>query len=171
MESSDKSEESSLQPKKSLEIGPFVRAMMGESVDPMTTLRMIKAICDRFPMMTVMKQVPQQVSKSQFKRIVGGWDFEGDLTKQFGKDAKAAVKRIIDNEEVENVIVDENVVCLKLESLKARAISRILQNDVQAHPLLDLLGDRHWTLLPVEAGASNDVDHDDGNGDGVGLEA
>jgi ATP:corrinoid adenosyltransferase len=101
---------------------------------------MIQAICNRFPMMTVMKRV-----KSRFKRIVESWDFEGDLTKEFGKDAKAAVRRIMDVEEVENVIVDEIVACLKWESLKARAISRILQNEVEAHPLIELMGDRHWT--------------------------
>jgi hypothetical protein len=82
MESSYEGEEDSLEAKKHLEIAPFVEAMMGESVDPMTTL-MIQAICKRFPMRTVMKRV-----KSQFKRIVGSWDFEGDLTKEFGKDAK-----------------------------------------------------------------------------------
>jgi hypothetical protein len=55
------------------------------------------------------------------------------------------------------------------ESLKARAVSRILHNDVQAHPMLDLSGDCRWMLLP-EAGISKDVDHDDGDGNGVGLE-
>jgi hypothetical protein len=79
MESSDESEEGSLQAKKSLEIGSFVEAVMGESVDPMATL-MVHAICTHFPIWVVMKRV-----KSQFKRIVEGWDFEGDLTKEFGK--------------------------------------------------------------------------------------
>jgi hypothetical protein len=115
--------------------------------------------------MTVMKRV-----KSEFKWIVGGWDFKGDLTKQFGKDAKAAVRRITDVEEVENLIVDEIVACLKWELLKTKAISRILQNDIKAHPLLDLLGDRCWMLFLVEGSSRNPIDHDDGNGDGVGSE-
>jgi hypothetical protein len=72
MESSNESEEGSSQAKKYLEIGPFVEAMMGESVDPMATL-MVHAICTHFPMMLVMKRV-----KSQFKWIVKGWDFEGE---------------------------------------------------------------------------------------------
>jgi hypothetical protein len=171
MESSYEGEEDSLEAKKHLEIEPFLEAMVGESVDPMTTL-MIQAICKRFPMRTVMKRV-----KSQFKRTVGSWDFEGDLTKEFGKDAKAAVRRIMDVEEVENTIVDEIVACLKWESLKARAISRILQNDVEAHPLIELMGDRRWTQLMAEGRAKNPVHHDDnsngdgddnGNGDGIG---
>jgi hypothetical protein len=137
---------------------------MGESVDPMATL-MIQAICTHFPMMVVMKRV-----KSQFKRIVEGWDFEGNLAKAFGKDTKSAVRRIMDVEEVENVIVDEIVACIEWESLKARAISRILHNDVEAHSMLDLLGDGRWKLLP-EADTSKDVDHDDGDGNGVGSEA
>jgi hypothetical protein len=107
MESSYKGEEDSLEAKKHLEIESFLEAMMGESVDPMTTL-MIQAICKHFPMRTVMKWV-----KSQFKWIVESWDFEGDLTKEFGKDAKSAVRRIMDVEEVENGIVDEIVACLK----------------------------------------------------------
>jgi hypothetical protein len=164
MESSDENEEGSLQAKKALEVGPFVEAMMGGSGDPMATLT-IQAVCTHFPMMVVMKRV-----KTQFKRIVEGWDFEGDLTKQFRKDAKSAVRRIMDVEEVENVIVDEIVARMKWESLKARAISRILQNDVEAHPMLDLLGDRHWKFLP-EADTRKDVDHDDGDGNGVGSEA
>jgi hypothetical protein len=165
MESSGESEEGSSQAKKSLEIGPFVEAMMGESIDPMAAL-MVHAICTHlFPMMVVMKRV-----KSQFKRIVKGWDFEGELTKEFGKDAKSAVRRIMDVEEVENAIVDEIVACMKWESLKARAISRILHNDVEAHPMLDLLGDRRWKLVP-EADTSKDVDHDDGDNISVGSEA
>jgi hypothetical protein len=132
---------------------------MGESVDPMTTL-MIQAICKRFPMRTVMKRV-----KSQFKRIVESWDFEGDLTKEFGKDAKAAVRRIMDIEEVKNAIVVEIVACLKWESLKARAIGRILQNDVEAHPLIELMGGHRWTQLTAEGRARNPAHHD---GDGVG---
>jgi hypothetical protein len=96
--------------------------------------------------------------------------FEGDLTKEFGKDAKAVVRRIMDVEEVKNVIVDEIIVCMKWESLKARAISRILHNDVEAHPMLDLLGDRRWKWLP-EADTSKDIDHDDGDDNGVGSEA
>jgi hypothetical protein len=50
--------------------------------------------------------------KSQFKWIVEAWDFEGDLTKQFGKDDKSAVRQIMDVEEVENAIVDEIVACM-----------------------------------------------------------
>jgi hypothetical protein len=74
-------------------------------------------------------------------------------------------------------IVDETVGCLKWESLKARAISRILQNDVKAHPLIELMGDRRWTQLTAGGRARNPVHHDDngngdgndnGNGDGVG---
>jgi hypothetical protein len=74
----------------------------------------------------------------------------------------------MDIEEVENAIVDEIVACLKWESLKARAIHIILQNDVKAHPLIELMGDRHWTQLMAEGRARNSVHHDDnGNGDGA----
>jgi hypothetical protein len=161
MESSYEGKEDSLEAKKHLEIEPFVEEIMRESVDPMTTL-MIQAICKRFPMRTVMKRV-----KSQFKRSVGSWDFEGNLTEEFGKDAKAAVRRIMDVEEVQNAIVDEIVACLKWESLKARVISRILQNDVEAHPLIGSMGDHRWTQLTAEGMARNPV-HDDDNGNGDG---
>jgi hypothetical protein len=114
-------------------------------------------------MRTVMKRV-----KRQFKRIMGSWDFEGDLTtKELGKDAKAAARRIMDVEEVEKAIVDEIVACLKWESSKARAISRILQNNDEAHPLIELIGDRRWMQLTAEGRARNPVHHDgNGNGDG-----
>jgi hypothetical protein len=75
----------------------------------------------------------------------------------------------MDVDEVENAIVDEIVACMKWESLKARATSRILHNDVEAHPMLDLLGDRRWKKVP-EADTSKDVDHDDGDAISVGLE-
>jgi hypothetical protein len=58
----------------------------------------------------------------------------------------------------------------EVEVIEGQGYQQNLHNDVEAHPMLDLLGDSRWKLLP-EADTSKDVDHDDGDGNSMGSEA